>query len=53
MRWGRSVERDKGERNGGTIDMPWRNFPNPKFRTEFKREMPLLLEITEFPFNTV
>jgi len=26
---------------------------DPDFRTKFQREVPLLLEITEFPFNTV
>ena len=25
----------------------------PEFRTKFQREVPLFLEITEFPFNTV
>ena len=33
--------------------MPWRNFQSPEFRTKFQREVPLFLEITEFPFNTV
>jgi len=33
--------------------MPWRNFLSPEFRTKFQREVPLFLEITEFPFNTV
>ena len=32
--------------------MPWRNFLSPEFRTKFQREVPLFLEITEFPFNT-
>ena len=36
-----------------TIDMPWRNFLSPEFKTKFQREVPLFLEITEFPFNTV
>jgi len=36
-----------------TIDMPWRNFLSPEFTTKFQREVPLFLEITEFPFNTV
>ena len=26
---------------------------SPEFRTKFQREVPLFLEITEFPFNTV
>ena len=33
--------------------MPWRNFLSPEFRTKFQREVPLFLEITKFPFNTV
>ena len=33
--------------------MPWRNFLSPEVRTKFQREVPLFLEITEFPFNTV
>ena len=33
--------------------MPWRFFLSPEFRTKFQREVPLFLEITEFPFNTV
>jgi len=33
--------------------MLWRNFLSPEFRTKFQREVPLFLEITEFPFNTV
>jgi len=33
--------------------MPWRNFLSQDFRTKFHREVPLFLEITEFPFNTV
>jgi len=33
--------------------MPWRNFLSPKFRTKFQRGVPLFLEITEFPINTV
>ena len=33
--------------------MPWRNFLSPDFRIKFQREVPLFLEITEFPFNTV
>ena len=33
--------------------MPWRNSLSPEFRTKFQREVPLLFEITEFPFNTV
>jgi len=35
-------------------DMPWRNFLSPEFITKyFQREVPLFLEITEFPFSTV
>jgi len=33
--------------------MPWRSFLSPEFRPQFQREVPLFLEITEFPFNTV
>ena len=33
--------------------MPWRNFLSPDFRTKFQREVPLFLEITEFPLNTM
>jgi len=33
--------------------MLWRNFLSPEFRTKFQREVPLFLEIIEFPFNTV
>jgi len=33
-------------------DMPWRNFLSPEFRTKYRREVSLFLEITEFPFNT-
>ena len=33
--------------------MPWRNFLSPEFKTKFQREVPLFLEITEFPFNSV
>jgi len=33
--------------------MPWQNFLSPEFWTNFQREVPLFLEITEFPFNTV
>jgi len=35
------------------IDMVWQNFQSLEFRTKFQREVPLFLEITEFPFNTV
>ena len=33
--------------------MPWRNFLSPEFKTKFQREVPLFLDITEFPFNRV
>jgi len=36
-----------------TIDLPWRNFLSPEFRTKFQREVSLFLEIPEFPYNTV
>ena len=35
------------------IDLPWRNFFRPEFGTKFPREVLLLLEILEFPYNTV
>jgi len=36
-----------------TIDLPWRNFLSPEFRTKFQREVSLFFEIPEFPYNTV
>ena len=36
-----------------TMDTPLRNFLRPEFTTKFQREVPLFLEITEFPFSTV
>jgi len=35
------------------IDLPWRNFLGPEFGIKLQREVPLLLEIPEFPYNTV
>ena len=31
----------------------WRNFPSPEFGTKFPKEMRLISEIPEFPYNTV
>jgi len=31
-------------------DMPWLNFVSPEFRTKFQREVPLFVELAEFPF---
>jgi len=37
-----------------TDDVPWRNFSNSiEFGTELQREIPLVFEIPEFPYNTV
>jgi len=33
--------------------MPKENFQSPEFGTKFQREVPLFLELTEFPFDTV
>ena len=36
-----------------TIDLPWRNFPEYRVRDKVQREVPLFLEIPEFPYNTL
>ena len=36
-----------------TIDMPKQSIQSPEFGTKFQREVPLYLEIHEFPFNIV
>jgi len=33
--------------------MPWQNFVSPEFRKKFQKEVPLFLEIAEFPFIRV
>jgi len=36
-----------------TIDVPWRNSLSPEFGTTFEVSLPLFLEVTEFPYNTM
>ena len=33
------------------IDLMWRNFLCPAFGIKFQREVPLFLEVLEFPYN--
>ena len=33
--------------------MPWQIFLSPEFGAKFQREVPLILKVHEFPYNTV
>ena len=36
-----------------TIDMLWRKFPGQEFGAKFRSEVPLILELPEFPYHKV
>jgi len=36
-----------------TVDLPWPKFSSPEYGAKFQREVTLILEILEFPYNTV